>query len=970
MEIAKLKVSGCRCVPVQLGMITAGMVGAAVSLDYTDPIWEGLTKTVVFRGAQTRDVVNAGNVVPVPPEAVSRAGKRLYVGVYGVDGENRLVIPTVWADLGVVQAAADPSGDPSVDPTPEVWEQILQVANHAEAVAKGVRADADAGKFNGATGPAASVTAENIKGALGYTPANEQAVTGLKSELTDQLTGTTALTGQYIPIPKCRKEIVGLYGLANTEVVISSPNLIDPSTLIPDTRIGSGGIHVDSIGDYATPHIQVEPNQIYYFATKTGEVTKQRLKLCDESQKVLNNKKLDDVGIADGIKRFVTPGTCKYIRMSGVRDMMLAKGNYGFDYDDFKSPVTIMLDDSGTANQSLDQLNRWEGTMVISSSSPVTVIYSVDLSYQAENSEFRNPGVVADKWLQQEGGVPDSKVVGEKLTDNENRLTTLETEKSVAYIPITDWVDGYWISTGIASSKKKTQWSIEYDLHAPFILTIPNSEEYGWRISRVSRKTGALQGFVQGTVACSGTVSSLSQAYADKSIRVTEDDYTYRLTVLSKFSMDDVNAYGIRLHKLYNRSHSPSGADYAIMRRNINELFQKNWAAAYGTYPYIPKFGTVSYYAKGQMNKGIPYSNTFIGGGDVLFNRTLSTWKSAILNPASVLYTKVVGDGTSEGNGSPRAAAYGCVCSSFVSYMLGIGIFYNSGELLARYGSCDLIDLTQLEVGDVMYTTGHVAIISDIYYDENWEVSAVEISESSTPVSQCRIYSADEFWNRYNNQNYQIIRVSDKKMTPIERQLYSTNCITEYGDNVVFHVGDTIKLYIADTAATVLLYRNMNDPAFTSVELAALPSETVNEVIVYDITNLISGTSGKYELCTSEDEERKAHILVASFGEVTINEDGSAFSVSGYDDCLKPEWYMQLRFVPATEEQLAEKEQFPDYYRYPAPDGYHTAQMEKAFITNLGGQEFQHSQRDGYYIRVFYKTEYGYYFHDSPFKWN
>lgn len=167
MEIAKVKVSGVRCTPVSVEIITRGMAGATVSIEYTDPLWDKLTKTVVFRGACTKDVLNAGNVVTVPAEVVATAGKQLFVGVYGVDADNNLVIPTLWAELGTIVGAASPSGDSTTEPTPPVWAQIQAVANNAEALAKSVREDADAGAFIGPVGPTGAA-AEKISDTVEY----------------------------------------------------------------------------------------------------------------------------------------------------------------------------------------------------------------------------------------------------------------------------------------------------------------------------------------------------------------------------------------------------------------------------------------------------------------------------------------------------------------------------------------------------------------------------------------------------------------------------------------------------------------------------------------------------------------------------------------------------------------------------------------------------------------------------------
>jgi hypothetical protein len=124
MKIAEVKVANTTCRTTPLVPIPRGIVGAVVSIEYTDPAWDGLQKTVVFRSAVTKDVLAAGNEVVVPAEVVSRAGVNLYMGVYGVGADGRMVIPTIWTELGLVHGAAAPSGDSSTDPSLPVWAQI------------------------------------------------------------------------------------------------------------------------------------------------------------------------------------------------------------------------------------------------------------------------------------------------------------------------------------------------------------------------------------------------------------------------------------------------------------------------------------------------------------------------------------------------------------------------------------------------------------------------------------------------------------------------------------------------------------------------------------------------------------------------------------------------------------------------------------------------------------------------------
>ena len=110
-----------RC--VQSEPLTSGMVGQPIELEYSAD-FDGLTLTAVFtNGKTTVDVLNPGNQCVIPYEVLDTVGEVVKVGIYAVKGE-KLVIPTVYATIGVVLKGADPSGDASADPALPVWAQI------------------------------------------------------------------------------------------------------------------------------------------------------------------------------------------------------------------------------------------------------------------------------------------------------------------------------------------------------------------------------------------------------------------------------------------------------------------------------------------------------------------------------------------------------------------------------------------------------------------------------------------------------------------------------------------------------------------------------------------------------------------------------------------------------------------------------------------------------------------------------
>lgn len=139
-------------------VLTAGRVGMEAKFHFSSE-WDGLGKTAVFEaGGVTKDVIVDPDGILVPPECMI-AGADLRVGVYGYDESGETVIPTIYALVGQVQRGADPSGDESYPPTPDVGEQAvaaaskaLDAAAEAQEVAADIQRRADAGEFDGAPG--------------------------------------------------------------------------------------------------------------------------------------------------------------------------------------------------------------------------------------------------------------------------------------------------------------------------------------------------------------------------------------------------------------------------------------------------------------------------------------------------------------------------------------------------------------------------------------------------------------------------------------------------------------------------------------------------------------------------------------------------------------------------------------------------------------------------------------------------
>lgn len=211
MEIARIQISGVKAKVLTKKIITAGMIGAEVYIEYTDPAWDKLNKTVVFNGNVIKDVIKPGVIVPVPPETIASPSRHLYVGVYGTDTNNNTAIPTLWADLGEVHTAADPSDDSSTNPSLPVYAQLLELKTGPAGPA-GPQGPA------GETGPAGPQGIQGPKGDTG-----PQGIQGPKGDTgsvaKDKITVTLSESGW-----SSLRQTVTASGVTSRNDVIVSPN--------------------------------------------------------------------------------------------------------------------------------------------------------------------------------------------------------------------------------------------------------------------------------------------------------------------------------------------------------------------------------------------------------------------------------------------------------------------------------------------------------------------------------------------------------------------------------------------------------------------------------------------------------------------------------------------------------------------------------------------------------------------------
>lgn len=136
-------------ITVQAGAcLTAGLVGVPYEVEY-DPSWDSLSKMVVFsNGTMTRNAVNG----VVPWEVLAQPMQQLRVGIVGRREDGTIVIPTIWANAGIIAASASESDDPTLDPENPAWAQSAAIAQRALRTVQNLEQRADSGEFKGEKG--------------------------------------------------------------------------------------------------------------------------------------------------------------------------------------------------------------------------------------------------------------------------------------------------------------------------------------------------------------------------------------------------------------------------------------------------------------------------------------------------------------------------------------------------------------------------------------------------------------------------------------------------------------------------------------------------------------------------------------------------------------------------------------------------------------------------------------------------
>ena len=146
-------------------LITTNSAGIQVQFTFSED-WDGLSKFAIFRNAEIEEskvtvALTSSGLCTLPSEncAEEYVDEPVFVGVYGTDGLGTVIIPTVWASLGGLREGAVYEGVEPAEPTPDMWAQILAIANEALDIAEACETQEEARQ----AAEALRVEAENLR---------------------------------------------------------------------------------------------------------------------------------------------------------------------------------------------------------------------------------------------------------------------------------------------------------------------------------------------------------------------------------------------------------------------------------------------------------------------------------------------------------------------------------------------------------------------------------------------------------------------------------------------------------------------------------------------------------------------------------------------------------------------------------------------------------------------------------------
>lgn len=825
MNLSNISVSDVITTAADCGTITSGMVGATVTIRYTDSLWENLKKTVVFSaGLVTRDVPDAAETVEVPHEVLKHPGHQLMVGVYGYDDAGNLVIPTTMVPIGMIRQGADPSGDERTDPTLPVWVKLQEEVAALKVIGE------DGGYYQPEITQIDGQTLE-----FQFVPSKDDmpVAEGIRFHLTPEVDSSEIreLEDSKAPVVTCHAEGVFAsidnaadgsflgFRLFGKTVQNGVPTVAEPVNLVSTGDDGSIHIALSGKNLLGFEHLSVTARVVISLPVPLppGVYTIRGV--------VSSNDPVADSCLAGFLNKDESMKV--YATMHRDRD-------YSCTVTVHEPVDKLWLYSSSSYNGSKGYTAQWNqvriewGTQAGAYEPMVRQITAVQTSGGLAGIPVRSGGTYKDvfgqQWICDEIDVTRGKHI--------QRIGRIESYAGQRII-------GEYMSTTGSLSQGAT---VYYILDEPVETDLTAEELEAFRQIRTSSA---------GTVVYNSGGAHMELRYIADTEKFVQDELAGISpdmmvkpveTVWEQRFLERIDQMMIPTVALRKMAIAPNGHTVA------------------GTV-----MTGVNYSSMGRPDEGERLAGIQI---------PLSTYYSAVENPASRMYTEdLYQDIKSDSKNKAKSTYYGMNCSGFVSYVCGLGEYVWTDEMVDRYydqviwGVETENDLFQIRRGDILLNTvessddgAHVMVVQDVVCHRlTGKVLGFNITDSWKPYVRCRFMNLQQTLALfYESQPYRLIRLDQSTCSlDVPEIKYSKSLYPDLGDGGKYAVGESVWLYIPNPDVTSITC--VKAGVQNNVPLSDMNSDFVNGVRVYEFVTTGAGT---YTLATDVSPNDGCKILV------------------------------------------------------------------------------------------------------------
>ena len=276
---------------------------------------------------------------------------------------------------------------------------------------------------------------------------------------------------------------------------------------------------------------------------------------------------------------------------------------------------------------------------------------------------------------------------------------------------------------------------------------------------------------------------------------------------------------GYRSEQRYRHS-SMSEEQYQGAINAVKKAYQLTNISFTPLRPIAYNIGTYqpNYSYKGMIYSSVKEIGTYVGN-----SISFHTFMTAIHNPRSRIYTDRIDEAPYHGKNC--RSYYGTVCSSLVSYALGLFPVYGSFDFASseEMEELEYSQLDSLHIADVLWRSGHVAIVTNVVRDADDRIVSIEISEalqngckrrsaprssflrSIAPTFKKALRYKDLKSNLFYSSAPEFVTVLDEEPLPF---VYNSDICVDKGDRSCYFVGDKVTLNILSSGDVVEIFKD------------------------------------------------------------------------------------------------------------------------------------------------------------------